>query len=105
MPERVQFVHMKTGYDTDLGPSWISLVKFSKTWRTTYWKGRTLGRQNGSDGNFVDLASGEVFWISGPRRDKGDARYSNLEPQVDEDVREVYEAFLHGKPLPGREDG
>lgn len=99
------FLHLKTGYNTDMGPAWISRVRFSKTWKTAYWQGRTLERWNGVFGNFVDVASGEEFWLSGPRRDQGDTRYSNIEPEISEDVREAYEAFLNGTPLPGREEG
>ena len=32
-------------------------------------------------------------------------RYSSVAPKVDEDVKHVYEAFLDGAPLPGREKG
>jgi len=97
------FVHLKTGYDTDMGPAWISRVRFSKTWKTAYWQGRTLGRWNGVCGNFVDMATGEEFWLSGPRRDREDTRYSNVEPEISEDVRETYQAFLDGEPLLERE--
>ena len=41
----------------------------------------------------------------GPKRDRTDGRYSNQRPQVDEDARDAYEAFLAGAPLPGREAG
>lgn len=43
--------------------------------------------------------------MSGPKRDRTDGRYTNQQPLVDDDVREVYEAFLAGAPLPGRENG
>jgi hypothetical protein len=57
------------------------------------------------DSNFYDVESGDAFWISGPKRDRTDSRYTRREPDVDEDVREAYEAFLAGEPLPGREKG
>jgi len=59
------FVHLKTGYNTDMGPAWISRVRFSKTWKTAYWQGRTLRRWQGASANFVDVASGEEFWWLG----------------------------------------
>lgn len=31
--------------------------------------------------------------------------YSSALPEVDEDAREAYEAFLQGAPLPGKERG
>lgn len=110
MPERIMYVQLKTGFNTDKGPAWISLVRFSKSWRTAYFQGRTLARVTGTayanaDSNFYDLETGEGFWISGPKRDRTDARYSRQQPLVDDDVRGDYEAFLRGRPLPGRENG
>jgi hypothetical protein len=44
MADRVMFVHLKTGYSGDSGPSWISLVRFNRSWKTAHWHGRTLAR-------------------------------------------------------------
>lgn len=104
------YIQLKTGYDADRGPSWIARVRFTKTWRTAYVHGRTLARVTGTayanfDANFRDVGSGEGFWLSGPKRDQTDGRYSSAQPHVDDDVRDEYEAFLRGAPLPGREQG
>ena len=53
----------------------------------------------------VDIATGEEYWISGPKRDRSDTRYGPATTLIDDDVRDVYEAFLGGAPLPGREQG
>lgn len=42
------YVQLKTGYNTDRGPAWISVVPFSKSWRTAYFHGRTLHRVTGT---------------------------------------------------------
>lgn len=105
MAERIMYVQMKSGYNTDQGPAWISNVRFSKTWRTAYWHGRTLARSQNPSSNFYDVATDEEFWLSGPKRDETDGRYGNARPEVDDDAREAYEAFLEGEPLPGRERG
>ncbi|MBM7781775.1 hypothetical protein [Arthrobacter tumbae] len=110
MNERIMYVQLKTGYNTDRGPAWISLVRFSKSWRTAYFHGRTLHRVTGTaranfDSNFYDIESGEEYWVSGPKRDRADGRYSSQQPLVEEGAREAYEAFLNGAPLPGREHG
>ncbi|MFD7137386.1 hypothetical protein [Streptomyces sp. NPDC059894] len=108
MPRRLMFVHLKTGYDIDRGPSWIGWVDFSRTWRTAYFRGRTLRRGTGLglfDANFHDVETGEDFWISGPKRDRSDTRYGPEGPTVEEDATDAYRAFLRGAPLPGREDG
>nr|CEL13197.1 FIG01126921: hypothetical protein [Kibdelosporangium sp. MJ126-NF4] len=99
-------MQLKTGYDTDRGPSWIAWVRFSKTWKTAYIHGRTLRRWPGMVvGNFYDVATGEEFWVSGPKRDRTDGRYSRVLPEIDDDARRPYEQFLQGAPLPGREHG
>jgi hypothetical protein len=100
------FVQLKTGHNTDLGPCWISRVKFSKTWRSAYWHGKTLRRgQLMFDANFFDVETDEEYWISGPHRDRRDTRFSNVQPIIDDDARDAYERFLAGEPLPGREHG
>ncbi|MGN7192516.1 hypothetical protein [Curtobacterium sp. MCBA15_004] len=105
MPDRIMYVQLKTGHPTDAGPAWISLVRFTKTWRTASFHGRTLAREQGFDANFRDVETDEWFWLSGPKRDRTDARYGRGAPTVDEDARADYEAFLDGAPLPGREHG
>jgi hypothetical protein len=57
------------------------------------------------DANFFDVETNEEYWVSGPRRDQRDTRYSSITPTVDDAAREAYEAFLNGEPLPGRERG
>ncbi|WP_432041499.1 hypothetical protein [Streptomyces cadmiisoli] len=108
MPRRIMFIQLKTGYDTDHGPAWIGWVDFSKTWSTAYFQGRTLRRATGLglfDANFYDVESGESFWISGPKRDRTDARYGPEVPALEDDAADAYRAFLRGVPLPGREAG
>ena len=105
MAERVMFVQLKTGHDTDQGPAWISCVRFTRSWQTAHWHGKTLRRQTGMfDANFYDIDTHEEYWLSGPHRDQGDTRYSNVRPEIDADVGAIYEAFLAGAPLPGREN-
>lgn len=104
------YVQLKTGYPLDQGPAWITRVRFSKTWRTAYVHGLTLARTTAlayanHDSNFYDVTSGEEFWISGPKRDRSDGRYSSQQLEVEPDVRADYDAFLAGAPLPGRERG
>lgn len=106
MPDRIMFVQLKTGYGTDAGPAWISVVRFNRTWKSAYWKGKTLRRsKNLFDANFVDVETYDEYWLSGPHRDRQDSRYSSIAPTVDADARAAYEAFLRGAPLPGRERG
>jgi hypothetical protein len=79
-------------------------LRFSKSWQTAYFRGRTLERYGGFDSNFYDPDTGDEL-IPGPERDRTDSRYSSQQPDIDEDVRAEYEAFLNGAPLLGREKG
>jgi hypothetical protein len=106
VPDRVMFVQLKTGHPLDKGPAWIRVVSFNRTWKTARWHGKTLHRWRGMfDANFYDAETNEEYWISGPHRDGRDTRFSSIQPTIDEEAREVYEAFLEGAPLPGRERG
>jgi hypothetical protein len=100
------FIQLKSGYGTDEGPSWITRLRFTKSWRTAYFRGRTLRRVTGTAfANSYDTESGEAYWVSGPKSDRTDTRYGHGKPIVEDDVRAEYEAFLRGAALPGRERG
>ena len=105
MHRRIMFVQQKTGFDIDQGPSWIGWVEFNRSWKTARYRGRELRRFQGPDANFYDIDTDEWFWLSGPKRDRTDARYGRRDTPVDEDARAAYEAFLGGASLPGRENG
>jgi hypothetical protein len=70
----LKYIELKTGY-TDNGPAWIARVKTSKSGRTLYFNGRALKQGGrGASGNHVDLTTGEMFWVSGVKRDGTDRR-------------------------------
>jgi predicted nucleotidyltransferase len=52
------FLQLKSGYNTDQRPCWIARVRFSKSWQSTRFHGLTLHREQGVDGNFVEVQSG-----------------------------------------------
>jgi hypothetical protein len=85
------------------GEARIGRVTFSKTGKTVYYRGRELGSTGGSGfkSNYIDVDTGEEFWISGPRKDGEDRLYGERVPvEIDEDVREEYWVEIRG--LPGR---
>lgn len=93
------YVELKSGYSED-GPAWIGRVRFSKSGRSVYYRGRTLLRVRGISGNHVDVETREEYWVSGPRRDRRDRLYGNAPVHVDDDVRAEYEALT--APVRGR---
>jgi len=72
----LKYIELKTGY-ADNGPAWIGRVKRSKSGRTLYFNGRALKQgSRGASGNYVDLKTGEVFWISGVKRNSEDRHWA-----------------------------
>lgn len=71
----LKYIELKTGYYDD-GPAWIARVKLSKSGRTIYFNGRALNQDSSGTGNFVDLETGESFWVSGVKRDGRDRHWA-----------------------------
>ena len=73
------------------GPARIGRVTFSKSGKTLYYRGKAFQRFKGFKANYFDVESGEHYWISGPKRNGGDALYAtNIPVEIDDDVREEY---------------
>ena len=62
------YVENKSGGDS--GEAWIGFVSFSKSRTTIYFNGRAYRSLKGSgiSANFVDIETGEQFWISGVKK-------------------------------------
>ena len=86
-----------------IGDARIGRVYFNRSGKTLYYQGRRFQSLKG-DGykcNYVDVDSGETFWISGPKRNGGDRLYGERLPiEIDEDVREEY--WIQIRELPKR---
>jgi len=72
----LRYIELKSGH-SDKGPAWIGYVTPSKTGRTLYFNGRGLmklkGQRRGvSGGNYVDMETGESFWVSGVKKNGED---------------------------------
>lgn len=94
LKRRVMYVENKDGA-IDGAHGRIGWVTFSKTAQTVYYGGRQLIKRKGVSGNFVDVATGEEFWVSGVKR-----RGSNAHPAergivvvVDDDAWAEYQAI------------
>jgi hypothetical protein len=82
-----------------IGPARIGRVTFSKTGRTIYYRGKEFrSLKGGYKANYYEVESGACFWISGPKRDGGDALYAtHVLPEIDDDVREEYWREIRGR--------
>ena len=101
---RLMYVELKTGY-ADNGPAWIGYVRFSKTGRSVFFQDRELHRLKGggAGSNFIDVSSGEEFWVSGIKR-RGSNRHwaGSGRVQIEPDARTEYDALVAGAS--GRSD-
>src|SRR5947199_5917958 len=84
-----------------IGSSRIGRITFSKTGRTLYYRNQKFQslKGRGFKSNYYDVDTGEDYWISGPKRDGGDALYGGSTPiEIDEDVRVEYWRDIRREP-------
>ncbi|MEE4211410.1 MAG: hypothetical protein V2I43_19345 [Parvularcula sp.] len=74
------------------GPARIGLVTFSKSGKSIHYDGMTLQRFRGYKANYIDVGTGEEYWVSGPRKDGNDRLYpqSSLPVLIDGNIAEQY---------------
>ncbi|MEN6497892.1 MAG: hypothetical protein ABFD16_26640 [Thermoguttaceae bacterium] len=97
MKTRIMYIEYKGGDIS--GPARIGRVTFSRSGKSLYYRGRrfhTLGGR-GFKANYLDVATGEEYWISGCKKDGSDRLYSGS-VEIDEDVAEEYWREIRGKP-------
>ncbi len=71
----IRFIELKTGYSDD-GPAWIGNVRESKSGQTVYFNNHAFKKYNGISGNYVDVESGEEYWISRPKKNGHDRHWA-----------------------------
>ena len=99
MKTRIMYIERKAGNLT--GPARIGRVTYSKTGATVYYRDHEFISLKGSGfkANYLDVVTGDDYWISGPRRDGRDALYpTNISTEIDSDVRDEYWTKIRGRP-------
>ena len=73
MRTEIKYLELKSGFSGN-GPAWIGLVSFSKSGKTIYFDGKAFQRMGSAriQGNFMDIESGNEYWISGVKKDMSD---------------------------------
>ena len=113
-PPRIMYIEWKGGGFVDPhgygrqstggglhGSARIGRVTFSRTGATLHYGGKSFQSLKGSGfkANCFDLATGEQYWISGPRRDGADRLDKSDWPvEIDEDVRHEYWTEICKRP-------
>lgn len=93
------YIEAKAGQLT--GPARIGRVSFSKTRRRIYYQDQVFQRlpAGGYKANHYDVATGQDYWISGPKAMGGDRLYGERVPvPIDEDVRVEYWTDVRKEP-------
>lgn len=84
------------------GPARIGRVRFSKSGRSIHYGGKTFGRLGGQGfkANYFDEATGDPYWISGPRKDGRDrlCPESSQPVEIDPEVWDEYWTEIRGLP-------
>ena len=71
------------------GPAWIGKVEFSKSGKTMYFNGHAF-KGNGH-GYCHDIESGEIYWISGVKKNGQDRHWAGSEKiMIDKNVVDEY---------------
>lgn len=99
MKPRIMYIERKAGSLT--GSARIGRVTFNRTGRTIFYRDQVFRRivGGGFKSNYIDEATGEEYWISGPKRDGSDRLYGERVPiEIDEDAREEYWTTIRHLP-------
>lgn len=95
----LKYIELKTGY-ADNGPAWIGKVKISRTGTTLYFNDHAFQKYNGIFGNFVDIESGEEYWISEVKKDGQDRHWAGHgKVMIDQKIVDDYLKFIGQEKL------
>jgi hypothetical protein len=90
MKDRIMYVELKSGFSDD-GPAWIGKVKFSKSGQTVYFNDKGFKKISSISGNFMDIETGEEYWISGVKKNGEDRHWAGTgKIQIDRKVIDEY---------------
>ena len=98
MKSRVMYMERK-GESGLVGPARIGRVTFTRTGRSLRYGGRLFQslKGQGFKANYVDVETGDRYWISGCKRDGRDALYSTT-VEIDDDVALEYWLRIRNEP-------
>ena len=64
----LRYIELKSAFNDD-GPAWIGRVRMSRSAQTVYFNGKAFKRRGGgAAGNYYDIETGDIYWISGVKK-------------------------------------
>jgi hypothetical protein len=93
LPPRIMYIENKSAQPP--GQSGVS-----GPGKSLYYKGKTFRslKGHGFKANYLDIETGDHYWISGPRKDGADGLYGHRPTPIDDDVREEYWTLIRKRP-------
>lgn len=89
----MEICYIERKNSNDNGLAWITAVKRSKSGQTVYFNGKSLKKYHGVSGNYIDIESGDEYWISGVKKDASDRHWAGSgKIMVD---RAILQEYLH----------
>ena len=100
MIKDLMYIELKTGYSDD-GPAWIGYVKTSKTKKTIYFNDQAFQKYNGCYSNYVDIETGDEYWISGLKKKESNRHLAGHgKIMIDQRAVDEYLSLIEEKELP-----
>lgn len=100
MIKDLMYIELKTGYSDD-GPAWIGYVKTSKTKKTIYFNDQAFQKYNGCYSNYVDIETGDEYWISGLKKKESNRHWAGYgKIMIDQRAVDEYLSLIEEKELP-----
>ena len=88
MKSEIKYIELKSRYSDD-GPAWIGRVEFSKSGKSLYFNGHCL--LGNGHGNCTDLETGDIYWVSGIKRNGQDRHWAGKgKIQIDRKIEKEY---------------
>jgi len=77
MKSGIKYIELKSGF-SDKEPAWIGLVSSSKSGKTLYFNGKAFQslKGMGTYANYVEIESGDEYWISGVKKNMMDRHWA-----------------------------
>ncbi len=91
MKQELRYIELKSGFSDD-GPAWIGYVEFSKSGKTIYFNGHAFS--GNGHGGCQDIESGEIYWITGIKKDGNNRHiFGRGRIQIEDRAIEEYESI------------